>query len=161
NPPDAAATARVKTLDHDRPANMGLGNDEIVDVEVVIVFGVGDRRLQAFAHVAGDALARKFEIGQRRRHLVAARGLRSVIERLRAESGLLGAARQHAGTCFRIVPARRALACFLAHVCPQPSEPPPAAGGAAAPAAAAPGAAGAPGTAGPAARFALRSDEWP
>src|SRR5215471_21865451 len=114
---------------------MGLGDDEIVDVE-------------------GDALARKFEIGQRGRHLLAADELRDEIELLRAHP-------QHAGNRFRLVLGKRALACLLAHVYPQPCEPPPAAVGAAAPGAAAPGAAGAPGTAGPAARFALRSDEWP
>ena len=47
----------MKTLDHDRLADMRLGDDEIVDVEIMIVLGVGDRRFQALAHVSGDALA--------------------------------------------------------------------------------------------------------
>src|SRR5215831_12642242 len=110
---------------------MSLGDDEIV-------------------HVAGDALARKLEIGQGGRHLLAADELRDEIELLRAHP-------QHAGDRFRLVLGERALACLFAHVRPQPCEPPPgpAAVGAAA------GAAAAPGVAGPAARFALRSDEWP
>src|SRR4029077_21050676 len=76
NPTHAAAAARVKALDHDRLADMRLGDDEIVDVEIVIVLGVGDRRFQALANVARDALAREFEIGQRGRHLLAADELR-------------------------------------------------------------------------------------
>jgi len=48
---------------------MSLDDDEIVDVEIVIVLGVGDRRFQAFAHVARDALARKLKIGERGRQL--------------------------------------------------------------------------------------------
>src|SRR5215471_21150489 len=111
---------------------MGLGDDEIVDVE-------------------GDALARKFEIGQRGRRLLAADELRDEIELLRAHP-------QHAGDRFRLVLGKRALACLFAHVRPQPCEPPPDPGAAGAAAA---GAAAAPGAAGPAARFALRSDEWP
>ena len=47
---DPAATARAEALDDKRLADVGLGDDEIVDVEVVIVFGVGDRRFQALAH---------------------------------------------------------------------------------------------------------------
>ena len=34
-----------ETLDHQRLADMRLGDDEIVDVEVVIVLGIGDRRI--------------------------------------------------------------------------------------------------------------------
>ena len=38
----------MEALHDERLADMGLGDDQIVDVEVVIVLGVGDRRLQAF-----------------------------------------------------------------------------------------------------------------
>ena len=56
NLPDPAAAARAKALDHQRLADMGLGDDQIVDVEVVIVLGVGDRRFQTLAHVAAMRL---------------------------------------------------------------------------------------------------------
>src|SRR5262245_45459249 len=126
---------------------MRLGHHEIIDVELVIVLGVGDRRFQALAHVAGDALAREFEVGERSRHLLAADELRDEIELLRAHP-------QHAGDRLRLILGKRAFASLLAHVrslAPQVPPPPDAAAGAAAGAAAA----------GPAERFALRSDEWP
>ena len=51
-------------------------DDEIVDVEVVVVLGVGDGALEALADVARDALLRELEVGQRRRDLLAADELR-------------------------------------------------------------------------------------
>lgn len=36
---------------------MGLGDDQRIDVELVIVLGIGDRRLQRLPDIAGDALA--------------------------------------------------------------------------------------------------------
>ena len=103
-------------LDHQRLADMGLGDDEIVDVEVVIVFRIGDRRFQALAHVAGDALAREFEIGERGRDLLAADELRQKVQLLRADP-------QHAGDRLGLVVGERALALFLAHrYCSQPHD---------------------------------------
>ena len=46
-----------EALHHQVLADVGLGDDQIVDVEVVVVLGVGDRRLQRLLDVAGDALA--------------------------------------------------------------------------------------------------------
>ena len=46
------------TFDDQRFAYMRLGNDQIVDVEIMIVFSIRDCRLQAFAHIGRDALAR-------------------------------------------------------------------------------------------------------
>ena len=66
----------MEALDHQRLADMRLGDDQIVDVEVVVVLRIRDRRLQALAHVLGDALAREFEIGERGRDLLAANELR-------------------------------------------------------------------------------------
>jgi len=65
DPADTAAPTRVKPLEHDRLTNMRLRQtDEIIDVEIVIVLGVGDRRFEALAHVARDALARELQVGQ-------------------------------------------------------------------------------------------------
>src|SRR6267378_4342927 len=40
----AATAARCETLHYDAVADMRLGNDQIVDIEIVIVLGIGDRR---------------------------------------------------------------------------------------------------------------------
>ena len=51
------------SFDHDGFSDMCFGDDQIVDVEIVIVLRIRDRRLQTFAYVGGDSLARKFQIG--------------------------------------------------------------------------------------------------
>src|ERR1700728_618344 len=148
-----AAAARLVALDDQRLADMRLDDDEIVDVEIVIILGVGDRRFQALAHVTRDALAREFEIGERGRHLLAADKLRQKIELLRTHA-------QHAGHRLGLGIRKRALAFLLAHKSsPAPYDVPPAGAAGAAAGAAAPGAA--PGAAEELARLALRSDEWP
>ncbi len=65
--------ARARETFHDeRLADEGFGDDEIVDIEAMIVFGIGNRALQRLLDVEGDALARKFEISQRPFDLLAA-----------------------------------------------------------------------------------------
>src|SRR5271166_6920645 len=145
NPSHAAAAARMKTLEHKRLADVRLRDDELVNIEIVIILGVGDRRFQAFAHVAGNALTRELKIGEGGRHLLAANELREQIELLRAYP-------QHAGDRFRLIIGQRTFARLLAHSsisCLQ--VPPPAA----------PAAGAAAGAAAAAVRLALRSDEWP
>ena len=46
-------------LHHQLLADIGLGDDQRVDIEVVVVLGIGDGRLQRLLHVLGDALAAK------------------------------------------------------------------------------------------------------
>src|SRR3984885_2998518 len=60
-----SASARHMAFQDYGLADMGLGDDEIVDVEIVIVLGVSDRRFQALADIPSDALAREFKIGGR------------------------------------------------------------------------------------------------
>src|SRR5262249_9575690 len=105
---DATAGAGRMPLDHQRLADMSFGNHEIVDIEIVVVLGIGDRRFQTFAYVARDALARKFEFGERGRNLLAANELRQQIELLRTDA-------QHASNRFRLGVGQRALALLLAH----------------------------------------------
>src|SRR5215471_4554853 len=105
----AAAAAGVETLDHQALADVGLRDDEIVDVELVVVLGVGDRRLQALAHVLGDSLARELEIGERGRDLLAADQLGQQVELLRAHA-------QHLSDGLRLVLGERAGMALLAHV---------------------------------------------
>ena len=73
----------MEALHHQRLADMRLGDDQIVDVEVVVVLGVGDRRFQALATSFGDPLAREFQVGERGRDLLAADQPRDQIELLR------------------------------------------------------------------------------
>src|SRR6185437_7427519 len=79
-----------------------------VDVEVVIVLGVGDCRLETFLYVMSDALARKFEIGERLRNLLAADELCQQVQLLRAHA-------QHAGHRLGFVVGERTLTALLAH----------------------------------------------
>src|SRR5262249_62386779 len=108
NPSRTAASARAEALEHQRLAHVRLGDDEIVDVEVVIVLGVGDRRLQALAHFFGDALARKLEVGERGRGLLSADERGEKIELLRRDP-------QHAGDRLGLVLGEAALALAFAH----------------------------------------------
>ena len=87
---------------------MSLGNDKIVDVELVIVFSVRNGGLQALAHILGDALAREFQIGERGRDLLAADQARDEIEFLRADP-------EHPGDRLSLVLGEAALVRFLAH----------------------------------------------
>jgi hypothetical protein len=133
----------METFDHQRLADVSLRDNELIDIEIVIVFGIGDCRFQALANIARHALAREFQVRQRNRHLFAANELRQKIELLRAHA-------QHARDSLRLVLGKGAFARPFTHpaapyVAPAPAD-----------------AAGADGpAAGPAVRFALRSEEWP
>ena len=87
---------------------MGLGDDEIVDIEIVVVFRVGDGALERLADVEGDALARELEIGQRRLDPLAADQLRQQVELLRADA-------KHATDGFRLRLLELALCLRLGH----------------------------------------------
>src|SRR5262245_34012296 len=87
---------------------MGLGDDEFVDVEVVIVFGVCDRRFQALADILGDALVRKLQISERTRDLLSTNELRNEVELLRGNP-------QHLAHSLGLVLVEVSLALALAH----------------------------------------------
>src|SRR5216683_1097624 len=103
-----ATAARCETLHHDALADMGLGHDQIVDLEVMVVFGVGDRGLQALLDVDSDPLARKLQIGKGRRSLPAADQLRDKIELLRAHP-------KHPGDRLGLVIREAPFALWFAH----------------------------------------------
>src|SRR5215472_746540 len=134
---NTAAPARHVTLDHQPLAHVRLGDHEIVDIEIVVVLRVRNRRFQTLANILGDPLLREFEIRERHRDLLAADQLGNEIELLRAHA-------QHTRNRFGLVVLQFSLARALTHGSSLWLDPPyPAA----------PGAAGA--------RFAFRSDEWP
>ena len=87
---------------------MGLGDDQVVDIEVMVVLGIGDRRLQALLDVDRDPLARELQVGERRRSLAAADQLRNQIELLRADP-------QHAGDRLGLVIREAPFALWFAH----------------------------------------------
>ena len=57
NAPCPAASAWAETLHNKRLANMRLGHDQIVDVQAVVVFGIGDGALESLPHFDRDTLA--------------------------------------------------------------------------------------------------------
>jgi hypothetical protein len=57
--PNRPAGARPAALHHQVLADVGLGDDELVDVEAVVVLGVGDRRLQRLLDVVADRFFEK------------------------------------------------------------------------------------------------------
>ena len=51
----------------DAVADMSLGDDQFVDVEIVIVLGIGDHQIQALLDIDRNSLARELQIGERGR----------------------------------------------------------------------------------------------
>ena len=84
DPRRAAAAAGVKPLHDKGAADRGLLDVEAVDIELVIVLGIGDRSLQHLLDVAGDAAVREGQFGQRRATHLAADRLGDEIELARA-----------------------------------------------------------------------------
>src|SRR6266550_7220098 len=70
----ATAAARLEALHHQALADRGLGHDQAIDVEIVVVLGVGDGRVQSLPDVLGDALLGEGELVDGRRRLLAADG---------------------------------------------------------------------------------------
>src|SRR5579871_3198283 len=105
---DAATAARRPALQHQGGPDMRLGDDQRVDVELVVVLGIGYRRFERPLDVAGDPLAAEGEVGERRRHLLAADQLRHQVQLLRRDAD-----HRSAGAGFRI--RERPLALDLAH----------------------------------------------
>src|SRR5690606_17431383 len=70
---------------HHQAATDGRGfDDQAVDIQVMVVFRVGDRRLQRFRYGLGDALRAELEIEQRLVHVLAADHLRDKVQLARA-----------------------------------------------------------------------------
>src|SRR5258708_25542047 len=68
----AAAAPRLEALHDQALADGGFGHDQAVDVEIVVVLGVGDGRVQRLADVLGDALLGEGELVDGGRRLLAA-----------------------------------------------------------------------------------------
>src|SRR5271166_5318985 len=81
-----SAGARVKALHHEIFANIGFGDDQLIDVETVIVLRVRYRGLKSLLHVLRDPLVRKGELRQSLFHLLAADQLSDEVKFLRADT---------------------------------------------------------------------------
>src|SRR6516165_2997476 len=118
DPCRSAPAAGVKPLQHKRTTDGGLLDVEAIDIELVVVFGVGDRRLQYLLDVASDATMGKSELCQREGGGLAADRLGDKVEFARA-----GAQPAQTSLCLGLIKAawRRWLAHFSpsAPVCRQ------------------------------------------
>src|ERR1044072_7493101 len=104
----AAAGARREPLHRDRLADRGLGDDERVDVEIVVVLGIGDRRGEHLPDVPRHRLGREAEDVERIAGLLAADQARDEIELL-GRAADLGTDRQ------RLIVGDSAGSFLLAH----------------------------------------------
>src|SRR5215470_1683000 len=104
----ATAGAGVEPLHHEAAPDRRLGDVEAVDVELVIILGVGDRRLQHLADVLGDPTLVEGQARQRRLGAEAA-------DRLGDQVQLAGAAAKHAGDRPGLVVRAASRGRFLAH----------------------------------------------
>src|SRR5882672_6684656 len=82
----AAATAGLETLHDEALADRGFGHDQPVDVEIVVVLGIGDRRVERLLDVQRDALLREGELVDGQRRLLAANGGGHEVELARADA---------------------------------------------------------------------------
>src|SRR5688572_8196262 len=88
DPGGTAAGARVPALHRQALADAGFRDDEAVDVEIVVVLGIGDRRGEHLLHVARHRLGREAEDAQRLLGPLAADQAGDEIELLRRAADL-------------------------------------------------------------------------
>ena len=112
DPRRAAAAAGMEALQHKGAADRGFRDVKPVDIELVVVLGVGDRRLQHLLDLVRDAAAREGQFVQRRGGRLAAD--RSAATRLSLRA--LMRMRAQEGRGFVVV--EPALGGWLAHLRP-------------------------------------------
>src|SRR6478672_10440322 len=82
----APAASRVKPFQYKSPADRGLLHEQAVDVELVIVFGIRDRRLQNLSDVARDAAPGEGQFRERDRGSLATDRLGHKVKLARARA---------------------------------------------------------------------------
>src|SRR5215470_8361022 len=80
----APASSGVKPLQYESPANRRLFDEQPVDIELMVIFGVGDCRLQNLPDIARDAAMRKGQFCECGRGRLAADCLGDEVELARA-----------------------------------------------------------------------------
>ena len=108
DPRRAAAAAGMEALHDKSPADRRLLDEEAVDVELVVVLGIGDRRLQHLLDVLRDAPAEKVSSA-------SADGGGLAADRLGDEVELARAGAQAAHRCRGLGLVEPALGGWLAH----------------------------------------------
>src|SRR5690606_20758285 len=88
--------------------DIGFGDDQRIDVEVMVIFGIGDCRLEGLLHRAGDTLARELKLCKRAIDLLATDHGGNQVELLRADA-------EGAGYCLRLIVAQPAFGLCLRH----------------------------------------------
>src|SRR6516164_6414553 len=111
DPRRSPAASGMETLQHERPARGGLFDKEAIDIELMIVFGIRDCRLQHLFYVARYTAPGKGQLRQCRRSSFSADGLRDEVELARARTETP----HNRGSLVLIEPAR---GCLLAHISP-------------------------------------------
>src|SRR5580693_2381913 len=105
----APAASGVEPFQYESPADRGLLNKKSVDIELVIVFGIGDRRLQNLPDVPRYAAPREGQFRERGRGSLATDRLGDEVELARA-----GAQAPH--RCCRLAFGEPAFGGWLAHI---------------------------------------------
>ena len=72
DPARPTAGPRAETLHHHGLAHIGFGHHQVVDIQAVVVLGIGDSALESLAHLDRASFARELQVGERRIHLLAA-----------------------------------------------------------------------------------------
>src|SRR5215469_10770216 len=108
DPRRAAAAAGMETTHHKGPADRRFLDVKPVDIELVVVLRIGDRRLQHLLHIVGDAPTAESELGDRRLRGLAADHRRDQVELARADADRALEGR-------RLIVGEPALGGWLAH----------------------------------------------
>src|SRR5436190_5886193 len=108
DPGRPATSARGEALHRDRLADARLGDDQRVDIEIVVVFSIGDRGREHLMHVLGHRLGRKLQDVQRFLDLAAADQAGDQVELARRAANSVADGQ-------RFLVADLARTCLLAH----------------------------------------------
>jgi len=87
---DAATRTGPPALHYHGLADRRLGDIQAVDIEIVVVLGIGDGRFENLLYLAGNPALRELKFGQSRFAVLAANDAGDQVELLRADSHLLG-----------------------------------------------------------------------
>ena len=106
--PDAASGTGTPAFHDHGATDRGLCHIEPIDVQLVVVFGVGNGTFENFQNLARDPATRKLKFRQGLPAIHAANAFRDEVQLLRAGAKMLG-------KCHRLVVGIRAFCCTLAH----------------------------------------------
>ena len=98
----------MEALHHQVLADAGFLDHQVVHIQVMVVFGIGDRGLQRLLHHRSDALLAEGQLVQGAFDLLASDLLRHQVELARGDADV-------AGNGHRLMVAQNARAGFLAH----------------------------------------------